>query len=75
MFVVKNTVKNQVQNGLKKSGKKSSTNPIKSLIKSLGVRLQIIKKCQLYTQKSLKMKTEEILKEGSNEGKLQQKYG
>jgi len=56
MFVVKNPVKNLVQNGLKKSG----TNPIKSLIKSLGARLQIIKKRQFYAQKSLKMKIEEI---------------
>jgi len=43
-----------------KSGKKSGTNPTKSLIKSLGARQQIIIKRQFYTQKSLKMKKEEI---------------
>jgi len=49
-------VKNPVKNGYKISG----TNPIKSLIKSMGERLQIIKKRQCFTQKSLKIKTEEI---------------
>jgi len=72
MFLVKNPLKN----GYKISGKKSGTNPIKSLIKSLGARLQIIKKTSvLYKKVSENENRRNFLKEGSNKGKLEQKYG
>ena len=54
----------------KKRVKKSGTNPIKSLTKSLGAWLQII-----YSKVSENENRRNFLEEGSNEGKLEQKYG